>query len=220
MKKNIRFMIALLMVVMALAACGSNGGTKSEKEKTEMQDDKMSDDKNSEMKEDKMMQDDKMSDDKNSEMKDDSMMKDEKKNDGEMAMDFTLMNKDGKEFSLSTAKGEKVYVKFWASWCSICLAGLEELNTLAGKDNDFKIVTIVSPNAKGEKSKEDFIEWFDTLGYNNVEVLFDEGGTVADTYGVRAFPTSVLVGSDGVLTAVRPGHMSTEMIEKAFAEIQ
>ena len=42
--------------------------------------------------------------------------------------------------------GEKVYVKYWASWCSICLAGLDELNTLAAQDNDFKVITIVSPD--------------------------------------------------------------------------
>ncbi|RRD94385.1 thioredoxin [Clostridiales bacterium COT073_COT-073] len=147
-------------------------------------------------------------------------MTNEKMNDGEMAMDFALMDKNGNEFSLSKAMGKKVYIKFWASWCSICLAGLEELNTLAGKDNDFEIVTIVSPNVRGEQSQEEFSKWFDTLGYDNVRVLFDEGGKVADTYGVRAFPTSALIGSDGVLTAVRPGHMSAEMVEKAFAEIK
>ena len=148
-------------------------------------------------------------------MKDDKMkdtMKTEKMNEGEVAKDFTLVDKDGKEFSLSASKGKKVYAKFWASWCSICLAGLEELNDLAGKDNDFEIITIVSPGVRGEKSKDDFIKWFDTLGYKNVRVLFDEDGQVMNQFGVRAFPISVFFGSDNVHVKTSVGHQSNDAI--------
>ncbi len=147
-------------------------------------------------------------------------MDSQKMNDGEMAADFTLKDKDDNEFSLASVKGKKAYVKFWASWCSICLVGLEELNTLAGKDNDFEIVTVVSPGVRGEKSKEEFIKWFDTLGYSNIRVLFDEGAQVGDAYGVRAYPTSAFIGSDGVLTKLLPGHVGSEEIEKILAEIK
>jgi len=186
-------------------------------DKAMMNDNKMTDDK-------AMMNDNKMSDDKkmmnDKKMDDDQMMDDSKKNDGEMAADFTLKDKDDNEFSLASVKGKKVYVKFWASWCSICLAGLEELNTLAGKDKDFEIVTVVSPGVRGEKSKEEFIKWFDTLGYSNVKVLFDEEGKVGDAYGVRAYPTSAFIGSDGVLAKLLPGHAGSEQIEKIFEDIK
>ena len=40
-----------------------------------------------------------------------------------MAKDFSLQGVDGKTYKLSDFKGKKVYLKFWASWCSICLCG-------------------------------------------------------------------------------------------------
>lgn len=81
-------------------------------------------------------------------------------NKGDLASDFELMDTKGNIVKLSDLKGEKVYVKFWASWCSICLAGLEEVDTLAAQDNGFKVISIVSPGSNGEQSKEDFIKWF------------------------------------------------------------
>lgn len=198
---------------------GSNDKMESDKMEKEMSDDKMMDNS----KEDEM--DDKMSDSKMDDkkrMKDDKMngKKMEKKNEGDIAKDFSLKDKDGNEFTLSKRTGNKVYVKFWASWCSVCLAGLEELNTLAGEQNDFEIVTIVAPGVRGEKSQEDFIKWFDTLGYNNIKVLFDEGGEVMADYGVRAFPSSAMVGTDGILAGFAPGHLSSDMIKDFFAKVQ
>lgn len=140
-------------------------------------------------------------------------------NTGDLAPDFTLMNLNGDEVSLSSLKGEKVYVKFWASWCSICLAGLEELDQLAASDNDFKVITIVSPDFNGEQSKDDFITWFDTLEYKNIEVLLDENGTVAKSFGVRAYPTSAYIGSDSVLIKSLPGHVDNQTIGDTFKTI-
>ena len=198
-----------------------DGQAAEQKMNSEMMDhekmaDKMEHSKMDEMKMDKKMGEGAMEETKMA----DKEMDSQKMNDGEMAANFTLKDKDDNEFSLASVKGKKAYVKFWASWCSICLVGLEELNTLAGKDNDFEIVTVVSPGVRGEKSKEEFIKWFDTLGYSNIRVLFDEGAQVGDAYGVRAYPTSAFIGSDGVLTKLLPGHVGSEEIEKILAEIK
>ena len=199
-----------------------NGQAAEQKMSSEMMDHaKMADDKMEHSKMDDRKMDKKMGEGAMEEAKMvDKEMDSQKMNDGEMAADFTLKDKDDNEFSLASVKGKKVYVKFWASWCSICLAGLEELNTLAGKDNDVEIVTVVSPGVRGEKSKEEFIKWFDTLGYSNIRVLFDEGAQVGDAYGVRAYPTSAFIGSDGVLAKLLPGHAGSEEIEKILAEIK
>ena len=198
-----------------------DGQAAEQKMNSEMMDHEKMADKMEHSKMDEMKMDKKMGEGAMEEAKMvDKEMDSQKMNDGEMAADFTLKDKDDNEFSLASVKGKKAYVKFWASWCSICLVGLEELNTLAGKDNDFEIVTVVSPGVRGEKSKEEFIKWFDTLGYSNIRVLFDEGAQVGDAYGVRAYPTSAFIGSDGVLTKLLPGHVGSEEIEKILAEIK
>ena len=75
---------------------------------------------------------------------------------------FVLEDLDGNTFALEDS-GQKVYVKYWASWCSICLAGLEELDTLAANETDFRVISIVNPNYKGEMSSEKFKEWYASL---------------------------------------------------------
>lgn len=158
---------------------------------------------------------------KDGKMKDQMGMKSEEKmmNEGSAAVDFALKDKNGDEFVLSKQKGKKVYVKFWASWCSICLSGLEELNALAGEEKDFEVVTVVAPGLGAEKSREDFVQWFDSLGYGNIRVLFDESGETMRSYGIRAYPTSAIVGSDGVMTHLVPGHLPSDLIKGVMEEI-
>ena len=140
-------------------------------------------------------------------------------NDGEMAPAFKLESVSGEMVSLESFKGEKVYVKFWASWCSICLAGLEEFDELSANAEGYRVISIVSPDYNGEQSREDFIKWFKGLGYENIVVLLDDDGEVSKEFGVRGYPTSAYIGSDGVLVKIMPGHVSNEAIAESFESI-
>lgn len=140
-------------------------------------------------------------------------------NKGETAPEFSLRDLKGNTVGLSDVQGKKVYVKYWASWCSICLAGLEDLNNLAGQSNDFQVITIVTPDYKGEKSSQAFTEWFDQQPYDNITVLLDEKGVWAKEFGVRAYPSSFYIGSDGILAKSQPGHASNEQIMESLQEI-
>ncbi|MBD8837795.1 MULTISPECIES: redoxin family protein [unclassified Paenibacillus] len=140
-------------------------------------------------------------------------------NKGETAPEFSLLDLKGNTVGLSDVQGKKVYVKYWASWCSICLAGLEDLNNLAGQNNDFQVITIVTPDYKGEKSSQAFTEWFDQQPYDNITVLLDEKGVWAKKFGVRAYPSSFYIGSDGILAKSQPGHASNEQIMESLQEI-
>ena len=142
-------------------------------------------------------------------------------NNGDAAPDFELVDINGKSHNLSEYEGKKVYIKFWASWCSICLAGMGELNELAGEENDFAVLSIVSPSSNAEKNSKSFKKWFKGVeNTENVQVLLDEGGPVFEDYGVLAYPTSVYIGSDGVLVKSSPGHFSNEQIRETFDTIQ
>jgi len=144
-------------------------------------------------------------------------------NKGSAAPMFDLKDVDGNEVSLASLAGHKVYVKYWASWCPICLAGMDELNTLAGQDNDFKVITIVSPNYKGEQAAADFKEWFKGLQAENtaknITVLLDNDGKWAQQFGIRGYPTSLYIGSDGVLVKSVPGHNTNDAITAEFKQI-
>jgi thiol-disulfide isomerase/thioredoxin len=137
----------------------------------------------------------------------------EQVNDGELAVNFEFLDYDGNTIKLSDLKGEKVYLKFWASWCPICNRGLPELDELFTKEKDYIVYSVVTPNANGEKSIEDFKAWFSEDDYPNIVVLFDENASFARKLGALSVPTSVYIGSDGVLIKSSPGHSNNEDIE-------
>lgn len=228
-------LVLVLLTMTVLVGCDNestnNGEMKNEINDMMDNDNKMKND-NDNMMDDKMnnegmnsnemdesedhMKDNDMSED---EMMDDVPMMDEPMNDGPMAPEFSLMSLNNEKVSLSNLKGQKVYVKFWASWCSICLAGLDELDELSTRE-DFQVYTIVAPGERGEKDKADFVEWFNGLGYEHIEVLFDEDGEIQKEFGIRGFPTSSYIGSDGVLVKTIPGHVNNEQIIETFEMIK
>lgn len=112
----------------------------------------------------------------------------------------------------SNKKG--TYVKLWASWCPVCLNGLEELNNL--ETQDFDVVTVVFPNKSGEKNSEEFKKWFNSLGYRNIKVLLDENKEIEKLIKVRAYPTSVILDSQGNVEKVFLGSPSNEEIASYF----
>ncbi len=139
----------------------------------------------------------------------------------EKAYNFELSDIEGNTYTLSELSGKKVYVKFWASWCSICLAGLDEFKELDAQykdDDDVLILTVVAPGTSGEMSEEKFKEWYDSQGFEFVTLL-DTGGAVTREYGVRGFPTSVIIDTEGNLAASQVGHVTNEAVNSTLTKI-
>lgn len=132
---------------------------------------------------------------------------------GKPAPDFSLTAVDGKTYKLSDFKGKKVYLKFWASWCSICLASLPDTNDLAKEEgDDYVVLTVVSPDHQGEKSETDFKKWYKGLDYKDFPVLVDPSGKLLESYGVRSYPTQAFIDSKGNLVKTQPGFMDKEAV--------
>ena len=128
----------------------------------------------------------------------------------------TLKDVNGMNYSFGK-DGKPTYVKFWASWCPICLSGLEDINSLSKEMKDFEVVTVVSPGLVGEKKTEDFKKWYKSLEYKNIKVLLDEKGELSKILNVRVYPTSVVVNKDGKVEKVLPGHLEKAEIKKLFS---
>lgn len=133
---------------------------------------------------------------------------------------FSLKDINGKIHNLKDYKGKKVFIQFWSSWCSHCVNGLDEIDTLSEKENDFVVLTIVSLGYKGEKSEEKFMKWFNNLDYKNMTVLLDENGEIVKSYDVTAYPTAVYVNKDGFIVNRVLGHETNSYIIKAFSNME
>ena len=128
----------------------------------------------------------------------------------------TLKDVNGMNYSFGK-DGKSTYVKFWASWCPICLSGLEDIDSLSKEMKDFEVVTVVSPGLVGEKKTEDFKKWYKSLGYKNIKVLLDEKGELTKMLNVRVYPTSAVLNKSGKVEKVLPGHLEKAEIKKLFS---
>ena len=121
--------------------------------------------------------------------------------------------------TLEKYKGKNVYIKMWASWCPICLAGLAEIDDLSAEKNlDFNVITIASPGQKNEQNSQKFINWYKGLDYKNITVLLDENGEIIKRANVLGYPFNLLLDKDLNLIKAQPGHLNSDQIKQFVKE--
>lgn len=123
--------------------------------------------------------------------------------------------------TLTDFKGKKLAIKFWASWCSVCKEALPESSALADDTSkDFEYISVVAPGVSGEMSEEKFKEWYASRKYDHMPVYFDKDGTFMRTLGVRAFPSTAIIGTDGIMVHFQVGHVSSDILKEAMSKIK
>jgi thiol-disulfide isomerase/thioredoxin len=140
---------------------------------------------------------------------------------GELAPDFTLVDLDGNQVSLSDFRGKTVFVNFWATWCPPCRAEMPEIEAVYQEHKDKGVVVIgvnilVSEILRGY-DENDVLQYVQQGGYSWTFVL-DTTGEVAASYNITAIPTIFFIDKDGIIQAVNIGAMSKRAMESKLAE--
>jgi cytochrome c biogenesis protein CcmG, thiol:disulfide interchange protein DsbE len=113
---------------------------------------------------------------------------------GEQAPDFTLTTLDGsQEISLSELAGKVVYIDFWASWCGPCRKALPEVQALW---NEYKGENFQMLGVNLDRKVEAGLKYVQSKNVSFPSV-YDEGGSVSTSYGVRSIPSMIIIGPDG-----------------------
>ena len=107
----------------------------------------------------------------------------------------------GKAWDLNQLKGKVVILNFWATWCAPCLEELPSLQTFQdfSTSNDLLILTI---NVKETPSK---IQQFISRNGYTFPVIADRQGDISKKWGVKLFPTSVVISAQGKPTWIVEG---------------
>nr|WP_320120423.1 TlpA disulfide reductase family protein [uncultured Marinifilum sp.] len=135
--------------------------------------------------------------------------------DGDMAPNFTLIDKDGKEVSLSDFKGKMVMMDCWATWCGPCVKGLPKYvalkNKYAGKNIVFLCIsTDENEKAWRKKMAKDTKGLFEGIQLNT-ELNEND---MKKKYMVQAIPRYILIGKDGrIIRREAPHPDSKEIID-------
>lgn len=109
-------------------------------------------------------------------------------------------------------------IKFWASWCPLCLAELPEVAEFVGKNPDIQLVTVIAPDYLGEQSLPHLKTWLAALDYPNLPVLSDAGGALPQSLGVGVYPSWALVDKNGKLQRIVKGSLNGAQLKALLAD--
>lgn len=87
-------------------------------------------------------------------------------------------------------------LNFWASWCEPCRAEMPSLELLAERH----IRDRVQVMAVNFRETDGAIRRFLAQTYCSLPILRDVDGAAARAWGVRVFPSTVVIGRDGRAT--------------------
>lgn len=139
---------------------------------------------------------------------------------GMNAGDFTLMDIDGKEHTLSEYKGNVVILDFWATWCPPCREEIPHFNDLAKKYNERGLVVLgVSVDRDGAEIVRNFRSEKQPLDYpvvmSNSEV-YNKYQSYLPSDERGGIPFTFVIDKEGIIRNHYVGYRSLEVFEEAI----
>ena len=112
---------------------------------------------------------------------------------GQPAPELTLADSAGKTWKLADARGKVVIVNFWASWCEPCRAEMPSLELLAQRHEADGLLVLAVNHRETDAAIRRFLQTMPV----SLPIARDGDGATSRSFGVRIFPTSVLIARNG-----------------------
>ena len=104
-----------------------------------------------------------------------------------------LLDTTGKTWQMADLQGRAVLLNFWASWCEPCRAEMPTLQQVADLYGPDKLL-VLAINFKESAARA--LQFAKTTGIG-LPVLLDTTGRAAGQWGVKVFPTTLMLDSRG-----------------------
>jgi len=120
--------------------------------------------------------------------------------------DFSLSDLTGQQYTLSklTADKKLVMINFWGSWCGPCRLEMPQFEEMY-KQKSKEGLIILAVDENDERADLDAYLKKQPLSF---PVLLDPNGALAKQLGIRAYPTTILVGPNGKVLETVEGMQS------------
>jgi peroxiredoxin len=134
---------------------------------------------------------------------------------GNPAADFTATTVDGKQVSLSSYKGQSVWLTFGASWCAACVSEAPDIQSTYEKFRTKGVVVLAISINEDAGTVKDYV----TRVGLTFPTVADPDSAIASEYRVYGIPAHFFIDKAGVLRATKTGGLSTEQMDTALKEI-
>lgn len=138
---------------------------------------------------------------------------------GNLAPDFELQSLDGKTIKLSSLRGKKVIVNFWATWCPPCRQEMPEMEEFYSKHKNEGVEILAVNLTQAEKSRADVPEFIEEYGIS-FPILMDEKGKTGQLYNVSSIPATFIIDTQGVIQQEIVGPMTYNWMKKTLGAIK
>jgi tetratricopeptide (TPR) repeat protein len=122
---------------------------------------------------------------------------------GEFAPDIALRSIDGRKISLNAYEGNIVVLTYWKTGQDYSLMALEDCRKMFNsyKDRGVQFISVIA----GSENMENVHR---IIKHNkiNFPVLIDSDRKVYGAYGIRVYPTTVIIDGKGKIVYDLPGH--------------
>jgi len=128
---------------------------------------------------------------------------------GKPAPELTASDMEGKPISLAAYKGKTVLLDFWTTWCPPCRADAPSLDKLYAKYKD-RDLAIVGFSVSEDRA---IVAKFLKEHPHEFPIVLTSETELPTAYQIGTFPTYIVIGQDGTLTAAVEG-------DQGFAELR
>lgn len=128
--------------------------------------------------------------------------------------DFTLLDLEGNEVSLSDFEGQIVVLNFWATWCNPCkmeIPDFIEVNNMF-KDEGVQFLGVSSDNVDNLKS------FVDEYGIDYPTLIDGSIDSISKYWRISAIPTTYIVDGSGNAVFRQIGLMTKNQLVNAIEE--
>jgi len=127
---------------------------------------------------------------------------------GNLSPDFTLTDVNENSISLSSFRGKKVFVNFWATWCVPCMAEMPHIQSVWQAHQNTNDLVVLAVN--NQEAKVTIQSKLTEKGLTFSYVLLDPQAATLIRYGSKplaqiSIPMSFYIDSNGIIKAMKVG---------------
>ncbi len=107
--------------------------------------------------------------------------------------DWTVQSLDGQDFAMTRAKGEVVFLNFWATWCSPCVSEMESIQRLYEKFKGKGVLFFCVSNEEAPKVSR----LVKRKGYTFP--IYTVRGSLPAVFNIQRVPATFIISRDGTI---------------------